>query len=163
MKELVSTPGCKRKLILNYFGHDLIQNNSMPVHSCCDNDAAACDCDERIGIKLSDQLQESSLVETNIPGDEDDCSKLLSISYAQKVQIRNALEKRMQTLHFAPLCVGGMSLATGFTPSLVNKTIECCEQLVFVEAIEHLLPVFSKENATMARNWRHALDHNDMR
>ena len=121
----------------------------MPVHSCCDNDAAACDCDECIGIALSHQLQESSLVETNIPGDEDDCSKLLSISYAQKVQIRNALEKHMQTLYFGPSCVGGMSLATGFTPNLVDKTIECCEQLVSVEAIEHLLPVFSKGNATV--------------
>ena len=130
MKELVSTSGCKRKFILNYFGHDL-------------------DCDECIGIALSHQLQESSLVETNIPGDEDDCSKLLSISHAQKVQIRNALEEHMQTLYFGPSCVGGMSLATGFTPSLVDKTIECCEQLVSVEAIEHLLPVFSKENATV--------------
>ena len=149
MKELVSATGCKRKLILNYFGHDLIQNNSMPVHSCCDNDAAVCDCDECIAIALSHQLQESSLVETNIPGDEDDCSKLLSISYAQKVQIRNALEQHMQTRYFGPSCVGGMSLATGFTPSLVDKTIECCEQLVSVEAVEHLLPVFSKENATV--------------
>ncbi len=121
MKDLVLSTGCKRKLILNYFGHDLIQENSMPIHSCCDSDAAVCDCDECVGIVLSHQLQESLLMETNVHDDEDDCLQLPSISYSQKDQIRNALQKHMETLYFGPSCVGGISLATGFTPDLVDK------------------------------------------
>ena len=55
----------------------------------------------------------------------------------------------METLYFSPSCVGGVSLATGFTRDLINKTIEHCEYLVSIEAVENLLPVFSRENATV--------------
>mgnify|MGYP002804227815 FL=1 len=128
MKDLVFSTCCKRKLILNYFGHDLIRENTMPIHLCCDNDAAIRNCNECTGIILSHKLQETSLVQANIPDDADDCLKLLSISCAQKDQIRNALEKHMESLYFGPSCVGGMFLATGFTPGLVDKTIECCKE-----------------------------------
>ena len=37
----------------------------------------------------------------------------------------------------------------GTSLAMVDKTIECCEQLVSVDAVEHLLPVFSRKNATV--------------
>ena len=70
----------------------------------------------------------------------DDCPKYikqLSISKTQKFQIRNALEQHMESLYFGPSCVGGMSLATGFTKTLIDKILEHCEHLVSVDAVEH--------------------------
>jgi hypothetical protein len=142
MKELVSGKGCKRRLILNYFGHNLAQVNTNIIHTCCDNDATKCECDEC-------QVQSTSMEQTFLSGDcaEDTGTDLLSIGSEQKNGIRKALEEHMKMLYFGPSCVGGMSLATGFTPDLVDKTVEQCEQLVSIEAVEHILPVFSRENA----------------
>ena len=119
MKDLCT--GCERKLILNYFGHDLIQENSMPVHLCSDNDAAICDCNECTEIILSHQLQETSLVEAIIPDDVYDCLKLLPVSHAQKDQIHNMLEKHMESLYFGPSCVSGTFLALALHPVWLIK------------------------------------------
>jgi hypothetical protein len=150
MKDFVSSSSCKRKLILNYFGHD--KETSLANHLCCDNDAAQCTCDECSESVLSEQLSQSTLktilpVSIDEDYDDDVGVKLLSISNSQKDQIRHTLENFMESLYFGPSCVGGVSLATGFTPYLIDKVVEQCEQLISVEAVEHSLPVFSKENA----------------
>ena len=148
MKDFVSSSSCKRKLILNYFGHD--KETSLANHLCCDNDAAQCTCDECNESVLSQQLLQSTL-ETILPvsiDEEDDVGvKLLSINNSQKDQICHTLEYHMESFYFGPSCVGGVSLATGFTPDLINKVVEQCEQLISVEAAERCLPVFSNENA----------------
>jgi hypothetical protein len=150
MKDFVSSSSCKRKLILNYFGHD--KETSLANHLCCDNDAAQCTCDECSESVLSEQLSQSTLktilpVSIDEDYDDDVGVKLLSISNSQKDQVRHTLENFMESLYFGPSCVGGVSLATGFTPYLIDKVVEQCEQLISVEAVEHSLPVFSKENA----------------
>ncbi|CAB4009302.1 Hypothetical predicted protein [Paramuricea clavata] len=152
MKELVSGKSCKRMLILNYFGHQLTRANTNIIHACCDNDAAKCDCDECLGSVLLLQLQNTTVQETVIPENCAEVMELLSIDSEQKNEIRKALEEHMEMLYFGPSCVGGMSLATGFTPDLIAKAIEQCEHLVSIEAAEHLLPVFSRENATVIFN-----------
>ncbi|CAB3976951.1 Hypothetical predicted protein [Paramuricea clavata] len=149
MKELVSGKGCKRRLILNYFGHNLAQVNTNIIHTCCDNDATKSECDECLQSGLSLQVQSTSMKQTFLSGDcaEDTGTDLLSIGSEQKNGICKALEEYMKMLYFGPSCIGGMSLATGFTPDLVDKTVEQCEQLVSIEAVEHILSVFSRENA----------------
>ncbi|CAB4018819.1 Hypothetical predicted protein [Paramuricea clavata] len=146
MKELASGDGCKRKLILSYFGHELIRANTTTIHTCCDNDAAKCECDDCLSRSLALEMQDAT-VEDNITSDDSSENLDLSITVFQKNKIREALRKHMETLYFGPSCVGGVSLATGFTTDLIDKTIENSEHLTSVEAVENLLPVFCNENA----------------
>ena len=146
MRELVTGKGCKRKVILNYFGHILVRSNNSVIHHCCDNDASKCECKECTENTLSLQLEKAGVQDTIVPDDCPNYLKQLSISNTQKLKIRNALEQYMQSLYFGPSCVGGMTLATGFTKSLIDKTMEHCEYLVSIDAVEHFLPVFSREN-----------------
>ncbi len=147
MRDLVTGKGCKRELILNYFGHILVHPNNTIINTCCDNDAAKCKCTACTGNTLSLQLEKAAVQEAIVPDDCPKYIKQLSISKTQKFQIRNALEQHMESLYFGPSCVGGMSLATGFTKTLIDKTLEHCEHLVSVDAVEHFLPVYSRENA----------------
>ena len=98
---------------------------------------------------VSLQVQSTSMEQTFLSGDCAEDTELLSIGSEQKNQIRKALEEHMKMLYFGPSCVGGMSLATGFTSDLVDKTVEKWEHLVSIEAVEHILPVFRRENATV--------------
>ena len=153
MKELVTGKHCKRELILMYFGYKLVRDFSQAMHSCCDICAANCDCSNCTETTISLELENVVVREAHKPVPEvfavDIQVPPLSINIVQRNQIKKALEQYMETLYFGPSCVGGVSLATGFTRDLINKTIEHCEYLVSIEAVENLLPVFSRENATV--------------
>lgn len=142
MKELVTSKDCKRKLILNYFGHKVPPRSVL--HTCCDNDMVSCDCEECL-CRLAEELttHQTSLEMDDYPKEK----PTLAASDEIKNCIREDLERYRMSLFFGKSCVGGISLATGFTADLIEKTIEHCEQLTSIEAIEDILPVFGKENA----------------
>ena len=62
--------------------------------------------------------------------------------------MRDALVNYRLSLHGSgPSCVGGVSLATGFSMELVDMIVNSAEELTSLKEIKEKLPIFSEEHA----------------
>lgn len=144
MRQLATAQTCKREIILHYFGHEM--PNRSDLHSCCDYHRAICDCQTCMDTIL--EVMEEFSIE-NVPTETltDYSFAEVCVTAEQKQAIRADLEAYRASLQFGKSCVGGVTLATGFSLQLIDLTIVHCHKLHSINAVEDLLPVFSRENA----------------
>lgn len=148
MRNYVQQKNCKRKFILNYFGYK-IPERGLPEHTCCDSHQ--CTCDDCL---LSDVAM--LLVDPEDSNDEtcnssthlEDISVHRVLNEEEISIIRKQLEQYRLTLHgHGRSCVGGITLATGFSFELIDNVIEQAATLKSVEDVMLRLPVFSRTHA----------------
>lgn len=147
MREFATTKECRRKMILNYFGHELPPQIS---HTCCDNDRASCECADCLSA-ITENLESISLESATQQTTSSDVELQECFTYnfsaTAKKKIRAELESYRSSLYLGKTCVGGITLGSGFSLQLIEQTMEYCEEMTSIEIIQDTLPVFSKKNA----------------
>ena len=147
MRKFVLDPKCKRKMILTYFGHEMPKRD-LPDHTCCDYHQRHCQCDDCVGARSVEDIEDGTKSETNAQNTySSPCSKNV-LTCAKKEALRDALVNYRLSLHGSgPSCVGGVSLATGFSMELVEMIVNSAEELKSLKEIKEKLPIFSEEHA----------------
>lgn len=146
MRNFVQETNCKREFILNYFGYKVPKRN-LPSHTCCD--AHNCMCDDcllsDIAMLFGDfEMPDDALSTSNTPADDEPTA----LNDREKREIRKQLEEYRLTLHGSGRsCVGGITLATGFSIELIDETLKQATSLTSVDVVLAKLPVFRYEHA----------------
>lgn len=148
MRELVTSKTCKREIILQYFGHKLPMRSNSELHSCCDYHRSVCECPTCLD-SLAEGMEGLFASCTETAGDH---TSAVSVTAEQKEAIRTDLEAYRASLQARKSCVGGVTLATGFSLKLIELTVEICHKLDSVDTVQNLLPVFSRDNADVIYN-----------
>jgi superfamily II DNA helicase RecQ len=147
MRQFVQEKRCKREMILHYFGHPVPKRNMLEEHTCCDFHQLFCKCDSCL-------VQEVQNLETTAQALSLDESPVLpsmdakhDLSENTKEKLYNALVDYRLSLHGSgPSCVGGVSLATGFSMELIDMIMQKAVELNSLEDIKSM-PIFSNEHA----------------
>lgn len=150
IRQLATSKTCKREITLHYFGHKMPKRSNL--HSCCDYHKAICDyqtCMDTLLTEIEDYSIENEATETMIA---DYSSTEMCVTPEQKKAIRIELEDYRASLEFGKSCVGGITLATGFSLELIDLTTVHCHKLDSVDAVQDLLPIFSRKNAEVIYN-----------
>lgn len=146
MRNFVQEPKCKREILLSYFGYE-VPARDLPAHTCCDSHQCTCDdcmladvsCLFGISENNSSPLMESVTPMANVKN---------VLSKEESDAIRSGLEKYRSTLHGSGRsCVGGITLATGFSLELIDQVVEQAVFLTSVKKIKARLPLFSNAQA----------------
>lgn len=146
MRKFATEQSCKRKTILDYFGHEVPRRAIL--HSCCDFHKLHCNCETCVENSIIEELGEFSIESpVNLETPANYQSTLVNVTPDQQDGIRSELEAYRASLQFGKTCVGGLTLSTGFSLELIDLTIKNCDKLVSVEKVQELLPVFSRRNA----------------
>lgn len=146
MRKFATEQSCKRKTILDYFGHEVPKR--IILHSCCDFHKLNCNCETCIENTIVEEMGECSIqppAKEISPNSLSTC--LVPVTPDQQDEIRSELEAYRAFLRFGKTCVGGVTLSTGFSLALIDMTIKHCDKLVSVEIVEEILPLFSGRNA----------------
>ena len=145
MRTFVQEPKCKREMILSYFGYP-VSKQKTPDHTCCDFHKKKCLCAICTSVcKTSNEEAVQPVKETvqclqNDPEDQ--------LTDNTKKRLYDALANYRLSLHGSePSCVGGISLATGFSIDLIDMIVNQAMELKSVEDIKTRLPIFSSEHA----------------
>lgn len=146
MREYVQESKCKREMILTYFGYKMPKRD-LPDHTCCDFHQRHCECDDCVvnSVKnIEDNIKSERNVKDTYPSV---CSKRF-LSEIDKEALRDALVHYRLSLHGSgPSCVGGVSLATGFSMELIDMIVNRAEELTSMNEIKARLPIFNDEHA----------------
>ena len=146
MRKFATAQSCKRKTILDYFGHEVPKRTIL--HSCCDFHKLNCNCETCIENTIVEEMGECCIEPAAKEISADYLSTcLVPVTPDQQDEIRSELEAYRASLQFGKTCVGGVTLSTGFSLELIDMTIKHCGKLVSVEIVEEILPVFSRRNA----------------
>ncbi|XP_028410669.1 uncharacterized protein LOC114533377 [Dendronephthya gigantea] len=151
MRKFVQEPKCKREMILHHFGHKMPKRD-LPDHTCCDFHWRYCECDDC--VVNSAQNNEDTPMKSKYERNVNDkhlsictCSKT-SLTDIEKVALHDALVNYRLSLHGSgPSCVGGVSLATGFSVDLIDMIVQNAKELTSIEEIKEKLPIFDDEHA----------------
>ena len=149
MRTYVQSKECKRKIILNYFDHD-VPNSQHPDHTCCDFHREHCQCENCELVHVAEDLealivqQEMTVTEQN-----ESNSQTTSITFEDKEKVRQDLEQYRMKLQreLGRSTVGSTGLCSGFSIELIPLVLQHLPELTSVEKVEAILPVFSKEMA----------------
>lgn len=149
MRTYVQSNECKRKLILNYFDHD-VPNSQHSDHTCCDFHREHCECENCELVHVADDLEALSVQqEMTIDTQNENCSQTTSVTFEAKEKVRQDLEHYRMKLQrdLGRSTVGSTGLCSGFPIELVALVLQNLPELTSVEKVEAILPVFSKEMA----------------
>lgn len=142
MRKYTTTTGCKRKVILDYFGHQ-VPWQSFP-HTCCDYHKSICECTACI-VSIVEQIEQCSIHANETMGCITKEAAVTSheVSPDQLNCIRSDLENfRYSILPSSNTCVGSVTFSSGFSLELIEKTLENCGKLNSIEDVIEILPVF---------------------
>ena len=119
----------------------------MPDHTCCDFHQRHCECNE-CKVNCVEVTEETTQPEKNV---KDTClytSCKILLTDIEKEVLHDALVNYRLSLHGSgPSCVGGVSLATGFSMDLIDMIVQNADELTSVKEIKARLPIFSDEHA----------------
>lgn len=149
MRTYVQSKKCKRKLILNYFDHD-VPNSQHPDHTCCDFHREHCECENCELVHVADDLEALRVQqEMTVDTQNASCSQTTSVTFEAKEKVRQDLEQYRMKLQrdLGRSTVGSTGLCTGFPIELIALVLQHLPDLTSVEKVEAILPVFSKEMA----------------
>ena len=146
MEILLTSSECRRKTILDHFGHSVVEP-SNPSHMCCDIHRQKCNCSTcfSTGYVVSD-IQKLTLSGDETESSEDNRGILLDDTDTP-VKLYHELLTYRYKLTSGRTCVGSVSLSTGFSNELIDGVLKLFNELHSVEDIMELLPVYSRENA----------------
>lgn len=146
MRKFVLDPKCKREMILTYFGHEMPKRD-LPDHTCCDFHQRHCQCDDCVCTSIKD-IEDATKSETNVKNTYSSPHSQNVLTGAKKEAMQDALVNYRLSLHGSgPSCVGGVSLATGFSMELVDMIVHSAGELTSLKEIKEKLPIFSEEHA----------------
>ena len=154
MREFVLSKQCKRKMILNYFDHD-VPKNQNPAHMCCDFHSQQCSCDDcELAKAIADidvDTPHEQVSAAHLPQDQSS-EELKEVSFDAEVKAKikmNLIQYRVNLQkQLGRSTVGGISLSSGFAIELIDLTLQHLAQLTSVEKVQAILPVYSQEIAT---------------
>ena len=151
MREFVTANKCKREIILRHFGYET-PRRSLPQHTCCDYHRETCDCDTCLlsdvsNLYLASPLEDTSEAEVS-PVDNHEA---LSKSKAKKLR-QDLIDYRLSLHGSGRSCVGGVTLATGFSIQLIDAIVKNAICLTSVERVMMDFPVFSTAHAKAIYN-----------
>ena len=114
MRTFVKSKECKRKIILNYFGHNA--SNVEQDHSCCDFHSQQCQCDDCELARAVDGVEALTPHEGTTGAEKIENKKTFPISSETKSNIRKDLvHNRMQLQkNIGRSAVGSVALSSGF-------------------------------------------------
>lgn len=140
---VTSEDQCKRKMMLKYFGHE-VEQQIEPTHLCCDFHKSLCVCDicQHVNHKDDTQQPDSSIQGTNL-----NLNLVRTMSLEKKNILRQELLHYRNSIGDSRSCVSSISLFSGFSIELINRSVELCEYLDSIKTIQAYLPVFSEDNA----------------
>lgn len=146
MRRLVTSSECRRKTILDHFGHSVVEL-SNPSHICYDIHRQKCNCNTCFftGYVVSD-IQNLTISGNETESSEDNRDILLDGTDTPVKLYHKVLAYRYK-LTSVRTCVGSVSLSTGFSNELIDGVLKLFNELHSVEDIMELLPVYSRENA----------------
>lgn len=146
MRTFVKSEECKRKMILNYFGHNV---PCIPFdHICCDFHSRQCQCDDCELVSAVNQV-ENLCVQQQPTNAEEVNEGNISISSEVEENIRQDLiDYRMQLQRdIGRSTVGSVALSSGFSIQLIDLTLQRLPELTSVKKVKTNLPVYSNEIA----------------
>ena len=149
MRTYVQSKECKRKIILNYFDHD-VPNSQHPDHTCCDFHREHCQCENCELVHVAEDLEALSVQqEMTVTERNESNSQTTSITFEDKEKVRQDLEQYRMKLQreLGRSTVGSTGLCSGFSIELIPLVLQHLPELTSVEKVEAMLPVFSKEMA----------------
>ena len=92
MTTYVHSKECKRKLILDYFDHE-VPNSQYPDHTCCDFHREHCRCENCELVHMADDMEALSVQqETTVAEQNESCSQTTSVTSEAKEKVRQDLE-----------------------------------------------------------------------
>lgn len=150
MRDYVQKQECKRKMILGYFGFQVPTVSSL--HQCCDYHKKICDCDDCLVASISTTFEET------IQNQEDQTDASAETSPKQlepraEEQLREELSLfRLSLPGSGRSSVGGTSLCSGITISLIDDIVKNIFLLTSLEEIEARLPIYSNSHAIAVWN-----------
>jgi len=149
MRTYVQSKECKRKIILNYFDHD-VPNSQHPDHTCCDFHREHYQCEDCELVHVADDLEALSVQqEMTVTEQNESYSPTTSITFEAKEKVRQDLEQYRMKLQrdLGRGTVGSTGLCSGFPIKLIALVLQHLPELTSVEKVEAILPMFSKEMA----------------
>lgn len=149
MRTYVQSKECKRKIILNYFDHD-VPNNQHPDHTCCDFHREHCQCENCELMHVANDLEALNVQqEMTVTEKKESSSQTECITFEAKDKVRQDLEQYRMKLQrdLGRSTVGSTGLCSGFPIELIALVLQHLPELTSVEKVEAILPVFSKEMA----------------
>ena len=149
IRKFATAQMCKRKIILDYFGHEVLKRSIL--HTCCDFHKMTCNCAICTENTIVEEMRECC-IQSRTQTSGDSSLPLIHVTADQKKAIRTQLEGYRASLQFGKLRVRGVTLSTGFSLELIDLTIQHCDKLVSIPIIQDILPVFSKKNAEVVFN-----------
>ena len=152
MRTYIQSKKCKRKLILNYFDHD-VPNGQHPDHTCCDFHREHRECENCDLVHVADDLEALSVQqEMTVDTQNESCSQSTSVTFEAKEKVRQDLEQYRMKLQrdLGRSTVGSTGQCTGFPIELnpielIALVLQHLPELTSVEKVEAILPVFSKK------------------
>ena len=133
---------CKREMILGYFGFQ-VPTASGPLHQCCDCHKKVCNCDGCVVASVSTMFEEIIQNQNDQTGANTETSPKQLEPHTEE-QLREELNLFQVTLPGSGRsCVGGTSLSSGITISLIDDIVKNIFLLTSLEEIEAQLPIYS--------------------
>ena len=151
MRDYVQKQKCKREMILGYFGFQ-VPTASGPLHQCCDYHKTMCDCDDCVVASVSTMFEETIQNQEDQTGASAETSPKQLEPRAEE-QLREELNLfRLSLPGNGRSSVGGTSLSSGITISLIDDIVKNIFLLTSREEIEARLPIYSNSHAIAVWN-----------
>ena len=150
MSDFVKCTTCRRKKILAFFGDTKENNRVIPNHLCCDICAKDCKCgqrecqeDTRSMAFMMSKAAEVTPADTKVRDVTDSEKKKLQ-TLLKECQVEMQREFQESNLH----CLySSIDKLTCFPDSLIQETIDYCDELYSVENILETLAVWNADHA----------------
>ena len=151
MRDYVQKQECKREMILGYFGFQ-VPTVSGPPHLCCDYHQKICSCDDCVVASVSTMFEETIQNQEDQTGANTETSPKQLEPHAEE-QLREELSLfRLSLPGGGRSSVGGTSLSSGITISLIDDIVKNIFLLTSLEEIEAHLPIYSNSHAIAVWN-----------
>ena len=139
----------KRKIILNYFDHD-VPNNQHPDHTCCDFYRENCQCENCELLCVANDWEALNVQqEMTVTDQNESSSQTKCITFEAKEKVRQDLEQYRMKLQgdLGRSTVSSTGLCRRFPIELIALVLQHLQELTSVKKVQANLPVFSKEMA----------------
>ena len=149
MRDYVKSAKCKRQMILSYFGYKP-PTRKGPDHLCCNFHQKHCQCEDCLLASAAQtlELQETTQQQSTSLQIEELRAPYNNLNTEQEAKLREDLIEFRQSLHGSgKTCLGSISLASGFSMSLVDSVVLHANELTSVREIQEQLPIFDEQHA----------------
>ena len=149
VKEFVPTDGCIREALFRNFSSNVLR--VQPLHDCCSNCAAHCNCQQENCEELLPFLKPTGGEEENLNLRESD------VTSEERKTFKKALMEEKARLDLGQQSVFEAALAHGFSTELVRAVTADCEHIFTVDYLTENLPIFNIKHAVTILEYIHEI------